>query len=471
MAITIQQQPTSPGQVNSNLIWTVSSNQFAQPQFQYVVDIYLSGSATRLQRVKQQPNPNSYGVFDFGQILSQYMSTPSDVITTSVYTPLGSTTENRQFVVKFGEEYGTSPSSSVTLYNGNSATPGNPAKTSSAYYEFANGLVEPNNAVNWNWNSGSYLDYYNVNVDDEYDYDTWLTNASRTLKMRPAGDYHTLSIYNGNYNVSKTQAQDIYWVDIRFYNSASVQIGTPIAIPNITGSGFVGVVGPGPRTSVTQSWSDVLTANPNAQNSYNRLIHLGVGAQNIIDEFVNPNETLDDAYPNWTYYQVRTYGQNAAADDVNKVSAYYTFERDTANCGYPGVRFAWKNEFGVWDYYTFKLQSDSNVGIERTSYKQTFVNFSADTSVTYDKTRRGSSQFYNELTQTKTANTDWLTQAEADWLRELFFSTDVYYQDGTDVLPCIITSANVIEKTNPRTQKNFQYQIEFQPANQLRPRL
>jgi hypothetical protein len=29
----------------------------------------------------------------------------------------------------------------------------------------------------------------------------------------------------------------------------------------------------------------------------------------------------------------------------------------------------------------------------------------------------------------------------------------------------------VVEKTNPRTQKVFQYQIEFQPANQKNPRI
>ena len=126
----------------------------------------------------------------------------------------------------------------------------------------------------------------------------------------------------------------------------------------------------------------------------------------------------------------------------------------------------------VWDYYTFTLQSDSSFDIERNSYGKTFVDYSTtSTTVAYNRERRGTTQFYNGLTQVKTANSNWLTQAEADWLRELFFSANVYQQIDGDFFPIAITSANMVEKTNPRTQRTFQYTIEFQPANQLRPRI
>ena len=92
-------------------------------------------------------------------------------------------------------------------------------------------------------------------------------------------------------------------------------------------------------------------------------------------------------------------------------------------------------------------------------------------SATYDLARRGSKQFSNVITRNQNANSDWLTQAEADWLRELFFSTNVYIQDGTDFQPVVITDSTMTEKTNPRTQKVFQYQINFQLANQKRNRL
>ena len=149
-----------------------------------------------------------------------------------------------------------------------------------------------------------------------------------------------------------------------------------------------------------------------------------------------------------------------------------TFQKDTAACDYEGVRFAWKNPFGVWDYYTFKLQSDASVAVTRNDYEKTFVDYSTATStIDYNQSRRGNTQYYNQVTRTRTANTDFLSQAQADWLRELFLSANVYIQEGTEMHPVVITTAQVTEKTNPRNQKTFQYAIDFEPANQLRARL
>ena len=454
MAITIQQQPTSPGMVNSDIVFTVQSSVPSQPQFQYVMDIYESGSATRLQRIKQQPNPNTKGVFNIGQILKSYMS--SDLVWKAA--PFAtSSNANKDFIVMFGEEYGTSLSSSLTLYNGISATAGNPAKSGSNFYTFTNGLVDPYDAVNWNFDSGSYYTSSAAPTGGSANFtrSSALTNALTTQSIAD-GDYATISLYNGNFNNSSTNAQDIYQVQVRVYNSASSNIQN-ITLTNLESAGG------GPRANGTQEWGD--SGVYNTQTKSTRLLHTGVGPQNLDDS----GNALSGS---WAYYIVDWIGQESAGiEDSSAIYASVRFNKETSECSYNGVRFAWKNEFGVWDYYTFTLQSDSAVNIERQSYEQTFVDYStANTSVPYDKSRRGATQFYNALNQVKTANSNWLTQAEADWLRELFFSANVYIQDGTDFKPVVITSANVVEKTNPRTQKNFQYTIEFSPANQLRPR-
>jgi len=59
MAITIQKYPTQPNMANNDLLFVVESNKTSESQYQYVVDIYDSGSATLIQRIKQQPNPRS----------------------------------------------------------------------------------------------------------------------------------------------------------------------------------------------------------------------------------------------------------------------------------------------------------------------------------------------------------------------------------------------------------------------------
>jgi hypothetical protein len=76
-------------------------------------------------------------------------------------------------------------------------------------------------------------------------------------------------------------------------------------------------------------------------------------------------------------YSTSNLGQEHQAG-VNPSGSYasFRFNKQGPACGYDGVRFAWKNQFGVWDYYTFTLQSDSAFNIERQSYEQEFVNYS-----------------------------------------------------------------------------------------------
>ena len=220
--------------------------------------------------------------------------------------------------------------------------------------------------------------------------------------------------------------------------------------------------GGGPRTNPTvQLWSNVFSS----QSAGQQLLTIGVGPQNIDDWTTALTSS-------WAYYDVTVYGQS---DDGllndNGIFAKRRYVKEGAACGYDGVRFAWKNQFGVWDYYTFTLQNDKSFAIERAYYEQTFVPYNSINPVPYSKERRGVINYYNKPIQTQVANSDWLTQAEADWLKELFFSANVFYQDGTDFYPAVITSVDLTEKTNPRTQRNFQYAIEFQVANQINPRI
>ena len=454
MAILIQQSPTTPNMANNTLVYSVSSSQVTQPQFQYVADLTYSGSNTVLQRIKQQPNPNARGVFDFGSIITNYLESDNTWKAAPFATASAAA---KRFNVRFGEEYGTSVSSSVSLFTGIGTNLGAPAVSASTYVYVIDGLVDPNDKINWNFASGSY---YTSSIAPTgggatFTLQNTLSNAPLSQSIQD-GEYATISLINGNFNGSSTNAQDIYYFQVNVYNA----VGT-----NIQNFSYNNIVseGGGPRTSANDEWGDAGIYN--GQTSGTQLLTIGVGPQNFIDA----GDTLNTS---WAYYTVTLHPQESAGTEDN--GAYYakfTFVKQGAKCGYNGVRFAWKNEFGVWDYYTFTLQTDKAFSIERASYEQSFVPFGDNTPVTYDKQRRGTTNYYNKPIQTQVANSDWLTQAEADWLKELFFSANVFYQSGTEFYPAVITSANLTEKTNPRTQRNFQYAIEFQVANQINPRV
>jgi len=462
MAITIEQSPTTPNMANASLIYQISSNQTTQAQFQYVLDIQ-NASRTVLQRIKQQPNPSGVGVFDVGQILTNYVGIDEVWKTRKFAT---SSFANEQFWVAFGEEYGTSTSSSIVLYNG-SGVAGAPAKSGSFPIDAANGLVEPNSG-DWNFPSSSFVTM-SLTPDNTASYylTHYLTNAPgqtsnyalpqiQEFQKINDGDYATLSIYNGNFNNSTTNAQDVFNIRVDVYKANKTFSGS-FNYDNIKANGG------GPRTSTTQGWSD--SGVYNAQDASTHLLHIGAGPQNFAD---NGTPLGSD----WAYYRVIAFACGGSTFAPDAFYGLTWYKKEGPLCVSDGVRFAWKNEFGVWDYYTARLAINSGVQIERNSYQQSQVNYSnASSTLPYNISRRGTEQFSNKLNQSFNVTTDPLNQTEAEWLRELFFSTQVYVQEGTSFVPVVISNAEVIEKTNPRSQKIFQYAFDYQYANQLRARV
>mgnify|MGYP003644059090 FL=1 len=452
MALTLQQYPTSPNIANSNLVYLCTSTQVAQPQFQFVVDI-KDESGTLIQRVKQQPNPSSKGVFDIGNIM------PTELGPTDKVWDISAAAANvfcaRDFEIAFGEEYGTSVSSSVTLYDG-AGSPGDPAVTQpTAIFFLLDGVTNPEDLIDWNWNSGSKYDEEDPLDDVTFNHQFGLTTFnSSSIRL---GDYHTISLLNGNTQGNgdnPNSAMDVFAATIRQYDSSGVIGSTDIIYNEVLRGGSPTVV----------FWNDVYTL----QTDNTRLIHWPAGPQNLVDAGIGIDSDL--AYYTITFTAQATDG----LENSSGVWGTYRFDVTTANCGYEGVRFAYKNIYGVWDYFNFGLAESNESSIERQQYKQSFLNYSnTDNNVAYDKERRGKNNYYNKITNQRTANSDYLTQTDADNLRELFNSTDVYAADGRyggQFLPVIITNASITEKTNPRTQKLFKYTVEYQFANEARSR-
>jgi len=143
MAYTIKSQPTTPNCTYTDLVYNVSSSNAEQPQFNYIMDVYESGSATRLARVRQFPNPSLEAVFDpsriFNDNLDYYNNFANSYVVNDYY-------QIKTFNVEFGEEYGTSPSSSIVTY----------ANQANSLIEVFPGQIDPNNGTSYNFlDSGS----------------------------------------------------------------------------------------------------------------------------------------------------------------------------------------------------------------------------------------------------------------------------------------------------------------------------
>ncbi len=118
----------------TKLMYAVVSSKNELPQYKYVCDV-LDYNDNLISRLKQPANEQLYGIFNVAvpcrgkleEDTTLYLQDPTASIGKDSPADIKS---YKQFKVKFGEEYGTSPSSSVTIYDGNGSV-GNPAVSSS----------------------------------------------------------------------------------------------------------------------------------------------------------------------------------------------------------------------------------------------------------------------------------------------------------------------------------------------------
>lgn len=370
MAITIEQEPTSPNAAYTHLLYAVSSTQVAQPQFQYVMDI-LSGG-TLLSRVRQYPNPAGNAIFDPSRIMADYMGYLNDTTLAGINPNSNFESEGsiKTFQVNFGEEYGTSPTSAVVLYNG-AGSVGAPAVAANPL-TLIPATVDPNNGTSFNW------PYYNQGI--------FLTN-------RPSG-------------VPKA---DSALMAMAAYN--------------------------GTATNKTLEATDGLSSHS-----------LTIGPGEVGQVSLPPGSTNEGIF---------TFNGNTITVPI------------VADCNYPAVTFAFINDYGFMDFYTVNLPQQKQTRITRETINRPKVDWSSATSA-YDVTRRGKDSYYTSVEDDYQVTTDWLSQEEAQWLGQIFESPDVYVrnEDNTDWIPINITNSSYIHNTNKRSQKTFQYEIQYTLSNQ-----
>lgn len=114
MAVTVLQAPTTPNVTGTNLVYTLSSSLATSPQYRYVTDIYESGTDNYITTIKTYPNIHGTGIVDVARELDDQLGYDKNWKAIE-YLPEESV---KTFDLRFGEQYGTSISSSITTYPG-----------------------------------------------------------------------------------------------------------------------------------------------------------------------------------------------------------------------------------------------------------------------------------------------------------------------------------------------------------------
>jgi len=368
MAYTIKTQPTSPNATYTSLVYNVSSSNATNPQYNYIMDVYLSGSSDRLARIRQFPNPVNEAVFDPSRIFNDNIDYQLNFYTSAQL----SDDHVRTFSVEFGEEFGTSSSSSLAVT----------ASITQDFIEVFPGQIDPNNGSSFNWpDSGSV---------------TILSDRPSNVRVFQQSE-EVICVYNG---------------------SAS-----------------------------PQNVNFTYTGTPGGLQDGTSIVNVPAG------------EFYRVSFP----HTAPAAGQ-AAVDFAGNDPFTSTF---VARCEYPVYNFNFINKYGMWDNFSINLPVRGNTSIDKENYNQSFVDYS--NQGTYSVTRRGETNYNNNLTDNLTISTDWLSKEESEWLSQMIESDEVYVQvlpDAVTFYPIIITNASYVQNTGRKDQKTFMYDITFRYANQ-----
>lgn len=175
-------------------------------------------------------------------------------------------------------------------------------------------------------------------------------------------------------------------------------------------------------------------------------------------------------YPNWKaiYFQLL----DDTDEIVSKSYVMYNAERD-GNCErFDKIRIAWVGRRGGWEYHNFTMKSEESYVTDKVVAQRVIGNYGSTGdggTMPYAINTFDESEVVVDLKIQKfvTANSDWLTEGEFEFLKGLFLSKQVHWvQDDGSHIP-VILEANGYEVKRQFTQgKLYNQQIKFKIAQE-----
>ena len=293
-------------------------------------------------------------------------------------------------------------------------------------------------------------------------------------------DLHTTSYFNALYTgglpTPNANAQGIEALRISQFEVDGTAI-TDTIIPNTVENGGGPNVNYGDGT-IPSNNTAVITA--------------GVGPQNIssftyIDGLTTNNFVLD---PLCSYYFVQTVAYNPGTclathtgytdESIHYPQMFRIYGRGAAFANtpcldYDHMQFSWLNSFGFRDYFTFTKKNVRSTRRRANNYLDGTADYNSSNYNTQPG-NRGYTTYSQEIQESFTATTNYLTDEQADYLEGLFNSPDVRVRLGQSApgvgyeqyfFGANITSTSWTERSF-RKDKLFQYEIKFKLANNLK---
>jgi hypothetical protein len=464
MALSIEQNPLyTLNPVGQELIFTVLDTATVGAYFnvKYVaevhistVDIDLATTTAIVGTFKTTPNNTGAGMYDFRPIVESFVSPDNlaalgseykGAATTAIKThPLHlidkySLNDNvvRYLKIRFTIEGSSTATGTVEPIAGE--------EEDSVQYTLINGYLKYTDVINRDA-TGNFGFNTGVFQLDAVASGRFLTNAP-TTQYANINDYGTLS-FMATPVTGSVSTSTVDYLKIILYDESGSQLGTDITIDNVDGNGG------------NTTWDSA---------TKNQLLHLGCFPANL----KNWSSVFLANMTDLSYYTIQAF------TSVNLVmSELITIN---VNCptlkGFEPIRLTWLNQWGVWDYYTFKMKSTKSISTKGSTYQQLGGTWNESIYLP-NGYKGGKKAFRVNATEKVVMNTDFVNQSESEWFEELINSPEVYILEGfqvdatlaspnTYVTPVRLTTSSYTRKT-VANDKLMQYTFEVEKSKTLR---
>ena len=458
MATLIEQKPLYPQlPVGQEVIFVVSNSTIVAgfTNVRFIADVYISdnnptaisSSSVPTATFKTTPNNAGVGIFDFKQVVENYVSADNMAFNNSEYKGI-TTTDDTPHPLHLIDKYSRNKKAArwltiqfktqYTDASGDVVTP-QTLFQNSVDYQLFNGYLKYTDELSiFNNDFGFSLTNFNLSSNT----DRFLTNAPAT-QYANIDDYGTIAYLAPNGNVS--------YIKLIYKNSSNVQIGTE---------------------NITRNYGNGAYTNFGSEIR-KRIVYFGCFPANL----QNWSSTFQALVSAGT---IQGGSIEVRAFDVsnNEISKTYTININCPNLkGFESIRLCWLNQWGAWDYYTFTQKSIRSISTKGSTYEQLAGSWN-EAVYRVDSYKGGKKAFRVNATEKITMNTDFVSESENDMFEELINSPEVYILEGyqTDgalsalnqyVKPVRLTTSSFTRKT-VANDKLIQYTFEVEKSKTLR---
>tara|TARA_R100001440_G_scaffold44488_2_gene64292 strand:- start:9302 stop:10738 length:1437 start_codon:yes stop_codon:yes gene_type:complete len=458
--------------VGQEIIFVVSNDTAVanETKVKFIAEVHIgtsipnpSTNTNKIATFKTTPNNAGVGIFDFRNIVENFVSSDniggvnsryknevtSDTFTFPVHLADKFSLCNNSFrylVIQFKVEFLGADTSQPNIVSVASGTAAN-----SDVYRLFNGYLKRTDVLTSDLNSNNFgfdlQDFEAVATFPTINTRSFLTNAPTQLYAN-LEDYGTIGILQ----TSSTLWDNARDVKFTYYSSAGANLGNDTYTKNSTNGAFFGY----------------------SADHRKQIAFIGVYPGNLRNDTTNTFTSLVNAGTvQGGYYTI----------EIRNASSLNVYQTYTVNLNCPdekqfeSIRLCWLNQWGAWDYYTFTKKSSRTLSTQKTTYNQLEGTWN-NRVYKMDGFQGGKKTFRVNTTESIRMNTDYISVNDNTILEELINSPEVYLLDGFQsdanfsllnqyVTPVRLKTSSFARKT-VANDKLIQYTFEIEKSKTFR---